>query len=171
MPINARGIGPCPQGRRSSDRRGALTSSSTERVGERRRCSPLDVGLLDDGGERLLGHRAPPDPPEMGWTAPDGIDVPECGLWNLYPGTVRHEHYHDRPRHRQGQLSGPRHQRGGPCRDQAQAAPQRGDRVLRGAARMHGGAGGVRVCPPLRRQGRRSLRDRIGGAAADGAAC
>jgi hypothetical protein len=35
----------------------ALTSSSTERVGERIR-SPLHIGLLDDRGERLLGHPA-----------------------------------------------------------------------------------------------------------------
>ena len=40
------------------------------------------VELVDGQAPRALGHRAS-NPPEMRWTAPEGIDVPECGLWNL----------------------------------------------------------------------------------------
>jgi len=35
---------------------------------------------------------------QMGWTAPNGIDVPKCGsLRTGRKGAARNEHYHDRP--------------------------------------------------------------------------
>src|SRR4051812_12709190 len=44
---------------------------------------------------------------QMGWTAPYGIDVPECGSFEPAEGAVHDEHYHDRARHRQVGLPSP----------------------------------------------------------------
>jgi len=41
---------------------------------------------------------------QVGWTAPNGIDVPECGSFEPAKGAVRDEHYHDRAGYRQDGL-------------------------------------------------------------------
>ena len=44
---------------------------------------------------------------QMGWTAPTASVCHSTGRVNLYKGTARDEHYHDRPGHRQVRLSSP----------------------------------------------------------------
>ena len=64
-------------------------------------------------------------------------------------GAARDEHYHDRPGHRQVRLSGPRRERDRKGGDQAQAAKERTDPVLREAGGLHRRHGGVRRGPSL----------------------
>lgn len=85
-------------------------------------------------------------------------------------GATHDEHYHDRPRHRQGRVPSARRERGREGRGQAQAAQGRGDLILRSSGSLHGGHGGVRgrasLGPRADRPGARGEAGRARGGAA-----
>jgi hypothetical protein len=102
-------------------------------------------GLLRPSGRRPRAGRWAPR--NAGWTAPEGIDGPDWGLFSRPARGPSDEDLPDRFGYRQVGVSGACGGHGGPRGEAASASARAGGEVCHGAAIEPGGAGGLRVGP------------------------